>query len=80
MKILMGRLLLLVVGLTLCYPAGVRAEINSAPAAGQHESPEHDSNKSMKAYKKQVKKNRKQAKKTDKKARKTAKQQQQASL
>jgi len=80
MKILMGRLLLLVVGLTLCFPAGMRAEITSTPSAGQHESPEHDSNKSMKAYKKQVKKNRKQAKKMDKKMRKRAKQQRQTGL
>jgi hypothetical protein len=80
MKILMGRLLLLVVGLTLCFPAGVRAEIDSALPAGQHESPEHDSNKSMKAYKKRVKKDQKQAKKTDKKARKRAKQQRQTGL
>jgi hypothetical protein len=78
MKILVGRLLLLVMGLMLCFPAGVRAEINSAPAAGQHESPEHDSNKSMKAYKKHLKKDRKQANKTDKKMRKRAKQQRQA--
>ena len=78
MKILVGRLLLLVMGLMLCFPAGVRAEINSAPPAGQHESPEHDSNKSMKAYQKQQKKNRKQAKKADKRARKRAKQQRQA--
>jgi hypothetical protein len=80
MKILLGRLMLPVVGLTLCFPAGVRAEINSAPPAGQHESPEHDSNKSMKSYKKQLKKNRRQAKKADKKMRKRAKQQRQAGL
>jgi hypothetical protein len=80
MKILLGRLLLLVLGLTLCFPAVVRAEINSAPPAGQHESPEHDSNKSMKAYQKQQKKNRKQAKKADRKMRKRAKQQRQAGL
>jgi hypothetical protein len=80
MKILLGRFLLLVVGLTLCFPAAVRAEINSAPPAGQHESPEHDSNKSMKAYKKHLKKDRKQAKKADKKMRKRAKQQRQAGL
>ena len=77
MKILLGRLLLLVVGLMFC-PAAVRAEINSAPPAGQHESPEHGSNKSMKAYKKQQKKNRKQTKKADKKMRKRAKQQRKA--
>jgi hypothetical protein len=80
MKILMGRLLLFVVGLPFCLPATVRAEINPAPPVGQHESPEHDSNKSMKAYKKQQKKNRKQAKKADKKMRKRAKQQRQAGL
>jgi hypothetical protein len=53
----------------------VRADINSAPPAGQHESPEHDSNKSMKAYKGQLKKNRKQAKKADRKMWKRARQQ-----
>ena len=78
MKILLRHLLLLVVGLTFCFAGAVRAEINSAPPAGQHESPEHDSNKSMKAYKRQQKKNRKQTKKADKKMRKRAKQQRQA--
>jgi hypothetical protein len=80
MKILLGRLLFLVVGLTLSLPVAARADTNSAPPAGQHESPEHDSNKSMKAYTKQQKKNRKKTKKGDNKARKRAKQQRQAGL
>ena len=77
MRIFLGRLLV-VVGLTFCLPGVVRAEAKFVAAAGQHESPEHDSNKSMKAYKKMQKKNRKQAKKADKRARKRAKQQRQS--
>lgn len=79
MKIFLRRLLLVVVGVTFCLSTGVRAEARPAPVAGQHESPEHDSNKSMKAYKKMQKKNRKQAKKADKRMRKRAKQRRQSS-
>jgi hypothetical protein len=68
MKII-GRMLLLVLGLTFSIPAVAHAEINPV---GQHESPEHDSNKSMKAYTKQQKKYQKKTRKAEKKAGKNA--------
>jgi hypothetical protein len=71
MKI-MGRTLLLVLGLTLSVPAAAHAETNSADPTGQHASPEHDSTKSMKAYQKHQKKYQKKTRKAEKKAGKNA--------
>ena len=68
MKIV-GRALLLVVGLALSVPAVGRAETNDAHAR------QGDSTKSMKAYRKQQKKNQKQTRKAEKKAQKKARKQ-----
>ena len=70
---MMGRLLLLFLGLGLSVPAIAQADTKSAHPTSQHESPEHDSTKSMKAYKKQQKKYKKQTRNAEKQAQKKAK-------
>jgi hypothetical protein len=70
---MMGRLLLLVLGLILTVPAAAHADTNSAHPTSQHESPEHDSTKAMKAYKTQQKKYQKQTRNAEKQAQKKAK-------
>ena len=72
MKI-MGGMLLLFLGLGLSVPAVAQADRNSAHPTSQHESPEHDSTRSMKAYKKQQKKYQKQTRNAEKQAQKRAK-------
>jgi flagellar biosynthesis protein FliP len=69
---MMGRLLLLFLGLILMVPAAAHADTNSAQPTSQHESSEHNSTKAMKAYKKQQKKYQKQTRKAEQKAGKNA--------
>jgi hypothetical protein len=66
MKI-MGRTLLLVLGLALSVPAVAHGDTNHAHAT------QGDSTKSMKAYRKQQKKNQKTTRNAEKKAQKQAK-------
>jgi hypothetical protein len=68
MKIV-GRMLLLVLGLALSVPGVARADTNHGQVT------QGDSTKSMKAYMKQQKKNQKQTRKAEKKAQKKAKKQ-----